>query len=78
MHPERKLAVLVACTTTLIVVLWVILFRNHALAPPIVMPNGPSLTEVSKKFTQTMEEFQAATHRDVQSAASDDTRTPAQ
>lgn len=75
MSSRRVLTILVTLAAVLIAGAWVILFRNGVLAPPIAAPARPSLAEISRKFTETMQEFQMEAERGVRTA-SDDLQAP--
>lgn len=58
-----------------IAIAWFILFRKHVLSPPLATPSGPSLTDIDRQFTNSLDRLRQLTER-ATPASSDDARTP--
>jgi hypothetical protein len=40
-----------------IAIAWFVLFSRHILAPPMTVPAGPTIPEISKQFEEQVEAF---------------------
>ncbi len=77
MSPRHRLTLLVTLTAVGIAIAWFILFRNHILSPPIATQTGPSLTDIDRQFTDSLDRLRTITERAAPApASSDDARTP--
>jgi len=50
--PRHQLIVSVSLVAAIVVIAWFLLFQSHVLAPPVTMPEGPTLPEIGKQFEE--------------------------